>query len=457
VHSVETGRPCASGWLLKFSRATFAASFLLIMLTPAWERGTFNVLPIVRFRLSGQDFQVGALALLPAVATITWALAYLRERPGCPSCRAAVSLAPMLLFCTLALVRIWPVHIRHRAAVTVVAVLIAGGTCLYVMQEGSERWCAGLLTALLLLQGGAAVVQFVKQGSIGLSWMGELWLDPDGQGISVIDVAGRRWLRAYGLTSHPNALGGYLSMGILACLGAVRAVPSSTRRWTWGAILLGSMGLFFTFSRSAWLGTAVGLLYLAWVMRPWRAVDWRAPRVRRAALLLGGLLAVVATVLGVAYRDLLATRLLRLGDPLEATSIRERAEDYPQAWGLIRVAPLQGVGSGYYVDALWAGVGADRPPGFRKVHNIYLLAAAELGIGGALLWLGIVLAPSAVLACRALRTGGAAIGAGWAAALLSAAVLGVFDNYLYIPSTWWPALYLGLLAGAWARVEDHRE
>ena len=62
--------PRAVDALSRVSRATFAVSFLLVMLTPAWERGTFTLLPIVQFRLSGQRFQIGILALLPAVAAV---------------------------------------------------------------------------------------------------------------------------------------------------------------------------------------------------------------------------------------------------------------------------------------------------------------------------------------------------------------------------------------------------
>jgi hypothetical protein len=433
-------------YLLQTSRLTFALSFLLAMMTPGWQEGVFTYLPILRFRLSGQRFQIGILALLPGVAATTWVLARFFERPARPWRWGPAHVAlPLLLFCAVALIRIWPIHIRHRAAVTLVSVLVYLGTYLYVLQNWPEQWCVGLVAVLLLLQGGIAVTQFLKQGSVGLSWMGEGMLDPDGQGVSVIEAAGRRWLRAYGLTPHPNVLGGYLSTCMLVCLGTLRTVRPIARRLLWGAIALGGLGLFFTFSRAAWLGMVIGLFYLVWTMRPWRMTD------KRILVLVVVLLIVLSVALGVLFRDLLISRFVRLGSPLESTSIRERLEDYRQAWGLIRAVPFKGVGSGYYIDALWAGVGEDRPPGFRKVHNTYLLAAAELGVGGALLWLGTLLAPPVVLARQALKIG-VVRGAGWAAACLCAAVLCLFDSYLYVPSILWPALYLGLFAGAWARV-----
>jgi O-antigen ligase len=416
------------------------------------------LLPIARLRLSGQDFQIGVLALLPALTAVTWIAARVLERPR----RAwrwgpAHVTLPLLLLSGWTLVRAWPVHVRHILAIVVVAVCLYLATYLYVLQEGPERWCVALLGVLLAAQGSIGVAQFLRQGSVGLFWMGEGWLDPTGQGISVIEAGGRRWLRAYGLMAHPNLLGGYLGLSLLVCLGAVRSVPGRLRPFLWAAIGAGALGLFCSFSRSAWLGTVVGLAFLAWVTRPWRGIDWRSVRVRRALWVVGALLVAGVLVLGIAYGELLGARLLRLDSPLEATSIRERLEDYRQAWGLIRAVPLKGVGSGYYIAALWAGVGENRPPGFRKVHNVYLLAGAELGVVGALLWGGALLAPPVaqaapvVLAWRARRRGGYAAGAGWAAAFVCAVVIGLFDSYLYVPSTWWAALFLGLLAGGYAR------
>jgi O-antigen ligase len=246
-------------------------------------------------------------------------------------------------------------------------------------------------------------------------------------------------------------------MSLLICLGAIRSLSPRVRQLMWAAIGAGALGFFCSFSRAAWLGTVAGLVYLLCVTRPWRAVEWRSRRVQRTLLAGGTLLVAGIVLLGAAYGELVSARLLRLGSPLEATSIRERLEDYRQAWGLIRAVPLKGVGSGYYIAALWAGVGEDRPPGFRKVHNTYLLAAAELGIGGLPLWLWVLLAPPVALAWRARGRDGDVRGAGWAAACVCALVLCLFDSYLYVPSTWWAALYMALLAGAWARVASVKD
>jgi hypothetical protein len=310
--------------------------------------------------------------------------------------------------------------------------------------------------ALLLgLQGAIGTLQFIKQGSIGLSWMGEGRLDPQvGEGMSVIAVAGRRWLRAYGLTPHPNALGGYLSMSLLISLASLGAVRARARPWLGLCVAIGSIGLVFTFSRSAWLGTFVGLAYLAGILRPWRLVNWHSRRTRWIAA--ACILLLVGSVVGflAAFGDLLLARFVRLNDPLEQRSVQDRVHDVREALGLIRTVPLKGTGSGYYVDALWAGVGEERPPGFRNVHNVPLLAAAELGVLGAILWLWLLLAPAIALTrqkCIAHdRIRARNCRAGWAAAFVSALVLSMLDNYLYVATIWWASLYLGVLAGQWA-------
>jgi len=438
-------------WLL-VSRAAFALVFLLAMMSPAWDVGAFTLLPIVRLRLSGQRFQIGILALLPALWALAWIVSRALERPRRAWRWGPVHVTlPLALLSGWTLIRAWPVHVQHILTIVVVAVCLYLATYFYVLEEGAGRWCIAMLAVLLAVQGGVAFAQFLRQGSVGLAFMGEGWLDPEGQGISVIEAGGRRWLRAYGLTAHPNVLGGYLGMSLLVCLGATRSISARFRAFVWAAICAGVLGLFGSFSRSAWLGTGAGLAYLAWITRPWRGIDWRSVRVRRTLWVVGGLVAAAGLVLGIAYRELLGTRLLRLGSPLEATSIRERLEDYRQAWGLIHVVPLKGVGSGYYIPALWAGVGEERPPGFRTVHNAYLLAAAELGVAGGLLWAWVLLASPVALASRARQRGKSALGAGWAAAFVCALVICLFDSYLYVPSTWWAALFLGLLAGGYAR------
>ena len=178
-------------WSLCISRWTFALSALLAMVTPAWEEGTFTHLPFAFFRVSGQRFSIGIVALLPAISVLAWIVARAAAgrtwawRWGPP--HIAV---PVVAFAALAAVRIWPIHIRHTAVVTAVSVTLFLGAYLYALQTYSTAQTTWLLAVLLALQGAIAVLQFLRQGAVGLSWFGELPIAPQRQGVSVIEAAG---------------------------------------------------------------------------------------------------------------------------------------------------------------------------------------------------------------------------------------------------------------------------
>jgi O-antigen ligase len=394
---------------------------------------------------------------------------------------------PILGLGALALIRLWPIHRIDIAVAVALGVFFLWAIYFYVLQDWPSEWVIGTMALVILIQGAVATLQFIQQRSLGLAFLGEPYRTPDMPGLCVIESGGQRWLRAYGLTPHPNVLGGYLSIGILICLGAILTTTGWYRRWLWICLIAGGMGLFFSFSRSAWLGTLTGLIYLLLLTRPWH--HWRRlPATIRWRVLLGPIiLTALMAALWVSFAPLLRARLLRLDTPLEKRSIEDRFTDVEQAWSLIRSAPLSGIGTGYYRDALQERAGNATAPGFRTVHNIPLLAAAEMGIGGALLWLALVLSVPIrqILQSRLLSRSGpdsanravAPLDAGtpssagsrpsstlflaqdflrtsWAAAFVSATVVSMLDVYLYFPMTWWPALYLGILAGSWGRGGD---
>ena len=57
------------------------------------------------------------------------------------------------------------------------------------------------------------IAQVLLQGPLGLP--GELALEPTHSGAAIIAVPQRPWLRAYGMTFHPNVLGGFLAVGLV--------------------------------------------------------------------------------------------------------------------------------------------------------------------------------------------------------------------------------------------------
>ncbi|HEX6386459.1 MAG TPA: O-antigen ligase family protein [Anaerolineae bacterium] len=287
------------------------------------------------------------------------------------------------------------------------------------------------LAASLVLQAGVAVLQFVYQHDLGLHVLGELELAPTRNFTSVISAGGHNWLRAYGLTPHPNILGGILAAFTLALIPAY--LPR--RKIAWLAVfLISGSGLILTFSRSAWLGLTIGasvFLLGVWHNRKWRAAYGRILLLPVAAALL--LLLVFVLV----ERDLFMSRLLPSGSYVESRSLNERVALTRASLYLLGQYPLLlGMGAGNFsvvVERLDQGVitGIVNQGDLtsQPVHNVPLLITNELGLAGGVLWLWITLVPP-VIAWRRLRSGQLTLWAwGLTAALLVLAVTDLVDFY----------------------------
>ncbi|MBN1921811.1 MAG: O-antigen ligase family protein [Anaerolineae bacterium] len=441
---------------LTVSRVGFSLSWLLVVALPiSLKQGLMTFLPLFTFTTSAQDYRAGALLILPVITALTalvgWSLARPPQRWRWGTWSVTL---PVLALGLLALVRSWPIHRVGVLAVSVVCIALFWGSYAYTLQNWPVTWAVTAFAVLALLHGAVALAQFARQGPVGLTFLGEAAiLDPEIHGVSVIEVAGQRWLRAYGLLPHPNSLGGLMGLSLLTCLGTLLQAPRH-RWWLWGAVAMASIGLFLSFSRSAWLGTTLGLLYLAGVMRFAHRIPWQDKRVHWAiaAVMLG------LTLTGVLFGDLLRTRLWRPDSLLEANSIHERLRDIGQAWMLIRHQPLTGVGTGYYVDALWAWANATGRsfPAFQEVHNVPLLMAAEMGLTGSALWLWLVLAPPLSLVWHARKAPISPTHAAWAAAFLLWFTVGMLDCYPQLLS-FQSAAMLGTLCAVWANFHDGGE
>lgn len=438
------------------SRLLFTGLFAIGCLSTSWEESLLTQGTLFRIPVGGFTWRVPPLLLVLAAIAGLWLIGR-RSVPNLLRTRPGPTLIPVIGFGALILLRSWPVHNAHTALVTLGGVVLFWSVTLYTWEAWPLRWIWPTFAALILVQSTIALLQFTRQQPLGLACFNEVAPFPEATGASVIQVSGRRWLRAYGLTPHPNVLGGYLGIMNLVILGAWFAAPRR-RRWLLLPLTLGAAALSVTFSRSAWLGSALGLLFFLWQTRPWQRMQTGSRRTRRLVIGVGVGLLLMMVGAGILYKDLLVTRLLRFDNPLEAASVRERVRDAKQAWMLIRNRPLIGVGAGYYIDALWAWANATGRdfPAFQHVHNIPLLATAELGISGALLWIWLTLGPPLRLLLDRHDGNRRSLHVGVTASFIVAFVVSLADYYLYLPATWWPGLYLGALCGAMTRQRgDH--
>lgn len=325
-----------------------------------------------------------------------------------------------------------------------------------------------------VLQAVFGIGQAVAQTSPAFSWLGLASHDPGVSGTSVVEAGGMRWLRAYGSLPHPNILGGYIVVALLITFGFYLRVYDDVRqgfaKWTrenvrrhvegkqWYSKQAGRitgllvvltvlmLGLLLTFSRSAWIGFAAGwvvtLVLLVVLHWPWGWQLW-VKWVCIFAIITG------ATVL-VLPQPFLARS--EASGRLESQSISERQQQFTDAYALIKLEPVRGVGYGNMPVALYDQVERARESvhSYQPVHNIYLLSIVELGVIGGLVYLAFLLTALRQHILHALhqRTWVSLVTLSALSALL---VVGLLDHYLWTLSTGAMLLWLAIGLGSTTR------
>ena len=339
-----------------------------------------------------------------------------------------------------------PFALDARSTVQLIAYQVAlfGFYLMAVNGHVPRAAIAGSLAAGMAIQSAIALPQALLGHSLRLEALGETTVDALRTGASVVVVGHQRWLRAYGLAAHPNLLGGYLMVGMLVVAGYTLGRRGRVQIPLFLAEGLGLAALLVTFSRSAWIGVALGCLVVVALTRGALNVKWRS---------LKGL-AAVAMALGLLFFaagwQLLVPRLSGAGDETEVRSIEERQLLNEAALSLIQRRPIPGVGLANFSTAVLELV-PESPlgPPVQPVHNVPLLAAAELGIPGGMLWLFTMVGPWIALCMARKRICITPWLAGLSGALGALSVVAMLDYYYWI-------IYPGsmmqwLLWGLWAR------
>jgi hypothetical protein len=252
--------------------------------------------------------------------------------------------------------------------------------------------------------------QYATQFVAGSKWLGMASQNPADLGVSVIEIGGRRVLRAYGSFPHPNILGGWLAFGLAAI--ALLGSYNENRRRRIGLVITGilfSLALVFSFSRAAWIAAAIGIIAaLAFVwQKTWTRED------RRRALLIPFVIAVTTVGSVFVVRDVVSVRA-QTETRLEAKSVHERSDALAASWQLVGEEWWLGQGQNTAIYALDKAGSGIIPP-----HLVFLLILLETGLIGVL---GAVL-----LLARWLRYSGR-----FGVLLLATiAPLILFDHYLW--------------------------
>jgi O-antigen ligase len=405
-------------WINRIRNGSALAVFFL---APLWWRPGWTIGSIPYF--------FGFLIAIPwALTIIGWALTGFGD--GKTWRAARLWLIPWLLLIGWAFVTQWWALFPNPAADASLQLVAVALFAVAMTTAAPPAYTIAIaLAAGALLQSLIAVGQVLVQAPLGLSLFGEFTLPADRSGLSTLTVNGIKWLRPYGLTAHPNILGGCLAVALLA-IGTALIVKTAHGRWLWIGLLTAAIiwwGLLLSFSRSAWLAVAIGggvlLFLLAWRCRD--QIAWR----RTFGLVLGA--GLIAGVFLVTYRDLVFARTGFGDETGEQRSVVDRSLFIEFSLQMIQQKPVLGWGIGMN-DWESAQLIQQSP---RKldlqalpVHNIPLLVWSELGLIGFILWLAALIGAGWFFARRSIQPiPPLAIGlAGAAVALL---VVGQFDFY----------------------------
>ena len=282
--------------------------------------------------------------------------------------------------------------------------LLAGAVVFFlVITAPYEREARLAYLVAALVQAAMAVMQVFFQRIYPSTWLGMAAHFPEISGTSVVESATSRFLRAYGTLPHPNILGGLIVIAILSS----RPIFKRFTLLSAGVYLLLSAGLFFSFSRLAWLALLVGLFS-----------QWAWARHDKVFLKIALTMVAALAALALVFSPYVLARVGVEGR-LEAKSVDMRISTFKDAAALIKAHPLSGVGAGNFTAAIYTEIDPQRNGyALEPAHSVFLDVFAELGIFGLLLMVWLV----AQLFVMAWKSGKI----GLAAALV---VLALFDHW----------------------------
>ncbi len=326
-----------------------------------------------------------------------------------------------------------------------IRLLMLAGFYLYVLNEiKSLRWLFLPVALEIFIQAVIATVQILNQHSLGLRSLGELELDPAWSGISIVWAEGVRSLRAYGLSDHPNILGGCFAFALVLLAGRYPNAPAKWRALVGSLFAFGALGLLLTFSRAAWLALSGGLLLIAVLLlrtRQTRALVDELSLIGAALILVLPFAWQNASYLGVR---------LNYADSFNNVSTENRS--------MIERITLNDAANKIFADHALVGIGLGTLPiamrntyphfpfDYQPAHIALLDVAAETGIFGALFYFLLILTPWAALWLNRARLNFSIDLIGVSAVLLALTLVGLFDYYTWLlaPGRLWQWMVWGL-------------
>lgn len=265
---------------------------------------------------------------------------------------------------------------------------------------------AWLMVCVSFFQCALSIYQYFAQDALGLSLFGEkspktfAYYNPGNHTWILKELFGLKLdlnylFRVSGTFLHPNILGGFLFFAIMASYYLYRDVSGKLKRFSLQVmILLQFFTLYLSFSRSAVLALVVAtFLWCFLQLKHLRKNSGiRSPAFKRLALLGGTVFCSVVVGIVLLYPQIKGRGGILNYNSVSKNADSERVIYMKVAGNMIKERPLLGVGyNNFQLHSYMAKSKFPENHLFAKVHNIYLLIAAESGlIGGGLFLLFIL-------------------------------------------------------------------
>lgn len=247
-----------------------------------------------------------------------------------------------------------------------------------------------------------ALSQSVFQVVWASKWLGISGQDPASLGVSVVQTAAGRFLRAYGGFPHPNILGGWMAIGIL--VSAAYAQKLDEQRACLMSIIaaLFSIASFYSFSRSAWLAMTIGLIVALSVSFPRRRksgnpenkIPDSSSETKKQSnnFFLLAIPFALFFVLTIVHHDLVFTRFTPDASRLERKSVSTRMQTLRDGVEIYKANILFGTGPNSELPMLarLKGISSSTAP-LEPPHMVWLLTLVDFGTVGVLFVGGLML------------------------------------------------------------------
>jgi len=251
-------------------------------------------------------------------------------------------------------------------------------------KEGLLKGCFWILALTSIFQCLVTIDQYLVQESIGLKHLGEQRIafnfSPEIQMASQERWIFDKWwgaktlskhiLRPFGTFPHPNVLGAFLGIAFFA---TSFLYLKTKKRWLAPLLSLQLFTIALTYSRAAIFGVVgafCGFLVLLWIMK----AEWKKLLL---PFLIGALFSGAT----------LSEQYVQRGGVVSASasshfSNSARVSYAKMALSMAKSRPLKGCGFGQYLSEVEPHAPQTFPFPILKVHNLFLLLLAEVGVVG---------------------------------------------------------------------------